>query len=261
MKKKEKTFRKTYRRKIKKPFYKKKIFVYLISFLFFSAFIFYFLFFWDFFQIKKIEISGNQRTETKDLINFIEKETIKPFLFLESRNVFLFFPRKIAPEIIEEFPGLSEFQLSKQYPDKVKLKVKERKSIGVWCRENDCFSFDSTGKIFEKTRTKKGLIVEIENKDFLIGEKILSLKNMESLIKIWNYLIPEISPEKFSVEKSKLVVSIKDNWEIYFNLEEEIDFQLIKLELTLKEKISDENRKRIEYIDLRFDKRVYFKYR
>lgn len=259
--KKEKRFRKKYCRKIKKPFYKKKFFINFVIIFVFLASIFYFLVFFDFFSIKKIEISGNQKIESNDLIEFLEKEATRNLFFLESKSIFMFFPKNVASRIPERYPSLFEFQLFKQYPDTLKLKVKERESIGVWCEEKNCFSFDRTGKIFEKARIKKGLIVQIKGADFLIGEKILSAEKIKSLIKIWNRLNPKIGLENFSIEKSRVDVLTKENWLIHFSLEEDVDFQLTKLELALEDKILGGNRKKLEYVDLRFDKGIYFKYR
>jgi len=53
-------------------------------------------------------------------------------------------------------------------------------------------------------------------------------------------------------------------WEIYFNLQKDqkdIDWQLVKLRAVLEEKIPSENRKDLEYIELRFGNFAPYKYK
>ncbi len=259
-KKKEKKFRKSYRRKIKKPFYKKSFFINISVIIIVLLSLIYFLVFSDFLAVKQIEISGNRRIESKDLIDFLDNKTSKPLLFFESKSIIFFIPEIVAREIIEKFPALASFRLSRQYPDTIKLRVKERKPIGTWCQD-EFFFFDGTGRIFEKTKVKKGLIVRTENREFSIGEKIFSTREIESIITIWNYLNPEIKVKEFHIDEPRINVLTEEGWLIFFDLKEDIDFQLTKLYLALNEKISEENRKNLEYIDLKFNKKIYFKYR
>ena len=61
------------------------------------------------------------------------------------------------------------------------------------------------------------------------------------------------------VSDRRLNIKTSEGWEIYFNLQEDIDWQLTELALILKEKISPEKRGEIKYIDLRFEK-VFIQY-
>ncbi len=257
-KKKEKKFRKLHRRKIKKPFYKKKFFIYLILVILLLSIFLYFIAFFHFFSIKKIEIKGNDKIKSERLIQFIDEKTTKSLLFWESKSLFFFIPKKIAPEIIKEFPSLYGFHLKRIYPDTVELKVKERIPIGVWCLK-DCFFFDKSGKIYEKTDIKFGIIVETEDNHFNNKELKFSDKEIKSMILIWKNLNPDIGIKKIKISGSKLDISTKKGWNIYLTLEKDIEFQLTKLYLVLKERIPPEKLKNIDYIDLRFEKRVYFK--
>jgi len=55
-----------------------------------------------------------------------------------------------------------------------------------------------------------------------------------------------------------LDVKTAEGWEIYFNLEENLSWQLTQLYLLLERKISPEERRTLQYIDLRFNK-IYYK--
>jgi len=58
----------------------------------------------------------------------------------------------------------------------------------------------------------------------------------------------------------RLNIKTSENWQIYFNLESDINLQITKLNLPLKEEISPEKRENLEYIDVRFS-RAYYKYK
>ncbi len=259
---KEKKFRKFHKYKIKKPFYKKKVFTFTFTFTLISISLFYFFIFFDYFQIKNIDISGNKEIKSSDLIDFIDKKSSNSVFFIDSKSIFLFFPMKILPDILNEFPKISDSYLKRIYPDTIKLEIKERKMIGTFCsQENNCFHFDSTGKIFEKAEEKKGLIVKSKTSEYNLGENVFSKKEIESIVKIWKEIRNEVSIIEFEIMDYEIRVNSKYNYYIRFNTEDDIKFQIIKLNLVLKEKIPQENRKNLEYIDLRFEKMINYKYK
>ncbi len=56
---------------------------------------------------------------------------------------------------------------------------------------------------------------------------------------------------------SRVQAVAEEGWEIYFEAEKDLDAQLNNLSLVLKQKIKDT--KKLQYIDLRFDERIYYK--
>ena len=49
------------------------------------------------------------------------------------------------------------------------------------------------------------------------------------------------------------------NFKVIFSLDNNVEDQILNLDLVLKEKISQEDLVGLEYIDLRFGNKVYFK--
>ena len=81
--------RRPYKIKRRKPILKNPFLGWGIFVLVVLLGVFYSICFWDFFQIEKIEISGNQKVKTEDIKNLIEKEISKNFLFFSSKSIFL----------------------------------------------------------------------------------------------------------------------------------------------------------------------------
>ena len=67
------------------------------------------------------------------------------------------------------------------------------------------------------------------------------LKDLE----VYSKRIVVISSERVNVITS-------GNWQIYFNPQENLDWQITKLKAVLEEYITPEERRQLEYIDLRF---------
>jgi len=63
------------------------------------------------------------------------------------------------------------------------------------------------------------------------------------------------------ISEERLNAKTSEGWEIYFNLEGDINWQLTKLGAVLEKEIPPEKRENLEYIDLRFGNFAPFKYR
>ena len=58
-------------------------------------------------------------------------------------------------------------------------------------------------------------------------------------------------------------MQVKTNagWHIYLKMNDDIKAQLENLDLTLKNSIAPDEQSKLEYIDLRFGEKVYYKYK
>ena len=94
--------------------------------------------------------------------------------------------------------------------------------------------------------------------DQVLDEKVtqfivdLSLRLPEKLPNIGVKYFTTLEPMS-----SRVQVVTEEGWEIYFEAENGLDAQLNNLALILEQKIKDT--KKLQYIDLRFDERIYYK--
>ncbi|MEA3295861.1 MAG: FtsQ-type POTRA domain-containing protein [Patescibacteria group bacterium] len=279
--KKKKNFRKSYRaKKKKKSLSKNKFLIYGILVLITIICLFYlFLLSW-FFQIEKIEISGNEKIKAREIENLINNEINKKILFIPCQNIFLANLNNIEKNLSNKFPRINAISAQKKFPRTLKIKIQEKQAIGVFIpnmdipRENNensdimdiqneiGFLIDKQGVIFEKINLDehnkklkiKNLILdqECQLNDIKMDKNIIAkiLKIAGKMEK--NLKIPIVSAE--IVSKQKLDIETAENWKIYFNPQKDIDWQITQISLLLKEKIIFEKRRELEYIDLRFDK-------
>ncbi|MCK4453815.1 FtsQ-type POTRA domain-containing protein [Candidatus Parcubacteria bacterium] len=251
-----KKFRKLHRIKRKKSLLKNKFFWFGVLILAIVVSLSYFLFFHSFFQIKNIEIFGNEKLKTEQIESLIEKD----------KNIFLFNIDKNKKKILENFPEITELLLEKDFPRSIKIQIEERKPVAIFCQNEKYFFIDKKGIVYEKAEANSMLKIKnlTLNKELelRLGDEILTENQLNQIIYIETKLKEnlEIQIELAEiVSDQRLNIKTSEGWEIYFNIQEDIDWQLIELGLILKQKISPEKRGEIKYIDLRFEK-VFIQY-
>ncbi|MBL7156516.1 MAG: FtsQ-type POTRA domain-containing protein [Candidatus Pacebacteria bacterium] len=271
---KRRSYKKT-RRNIKKrkSFLKRKSFwIFVFSFLLGGAFV-YALFFSGIFQVKEIKVSGNQKVLSEKLYDFIEPQVEKNLIVSKVKNIFLINAKNIENNILKSFSEIGQASLKRKFPNTLILEIIERKTLAIFCsilkqesedsNVNNCFRVDNNGIAFERADANENqdLTVYFEKNNISLGEKVINEKNLQAISDIKKGLKEklQININSFSILEEKLNVITSQGYEIFFNLQNNISDQIFNLELVLKEKISQEDMKNLEYIDLRFGNKVYFR--
>lgn len=256
------------RLKPKKPFFKRPIFWFYTSLLFVLVISYLFLFSW--FQVSKINISGNEKIKTEEIEKltdeFINKKILSlGFLNINSRSIFLLNSKKMSSNILSKFPDIGEVKTKKQFPDIINLSIKERGQFAILCNENNtCFSIDDSGTIFSN--------VSVEFSDSLVLEKNINLgetdlgqnvidKNIIDQIKIVNQSLAD----NFQIKVTKVFISnylqfkTSEGWSAYFDPALDMKLQVSAINALLKGEISEEKRRGLTYIYLQYKDRAYYK--
>ncbi|MBZ9578656.1 FtsQ-type POTRA domain-containing protein [Patescibacteria group bacterium] len=261
------SFRKPYRIKRKKSIFKNRFFWLTFLILILSGAIFYFFVFSSFFQVKRIIISGNESVSKEGIVAVVEYNLEKKNLFFPTKSVFLVNLDKIKKDILNSFPQIAEIEIGRGFPDVLNIIVIERLRLATWCQKDNCFLLDNEGVIFKETHLEGDLIEIIDTQKIdsvvVLGEKVIEKDYLEKILKIQKNLSEElrIGVEEFVIFNERLNVKTSDGWEIYFDPKEDLNWQITKLSLVLEEKIPPENRKDLEYIELRFGDLASFRYK
>jgi cell division septal protein FtsQ len=259
-------YRKPHRVKRRKSILKSRFFWLTILILVFLGLFFYFLFFSPFFQVKNIFISGAEKISSSEIKNFVQNKLEKKILFLRIKSIFLINLNEIEKEVLKNFPPVAEIKIGRKFPDVLNINLVERSPLANFCQAEKCFLLDKEGIIFEESEPKADLIKIVDGQKEKIpklGEPMIENDYLEKILKIQKYIQEElkIETEEFTVFERRLNLKTKEGWEIYFDPREDINWQLTKLNLVLKEKIPSEKRKDLEYIELRFGDLATFRYR
>lgn len=219
-------------------------------------------------NVSEVSVTGVRELPQRVVEAFAENILNNGSFKIFSRNNIFLYPRsKIEREILSEFPRAmaASVSLSSIKDPSVVVEIKEREPHSLWCRsERDCFFLDETGFIFSEAEGVTlgggniftgGFVgdspvgsVLLPNHFSRVTKLIESVRGLGINVKSLDIL----NDTDFSITDSEgmqLRVSFsQSNDEIVSNLKAILGSSAIK-------------DKDIEYIDLRFGNRVYYKFK
>ena len=246
--------------KKRRKFFQMPLFWIILAFFLVFITTAYVLFFWPKLQIVNIEISGNEKTATKDIKNIVLANINKNLI---SKSFFMVNIENIAKNILDGFPGIEDAKIRKKLPQAITLAIKERKPFGVFCSDA-CFLLDKNGIIFEQIPVipPDMFVVRQEpvNNERRAGSPVFEEKIMNAIEKIQNNLKNnfQITIKKILVSDT-IIVTTSENWDIHFDITSDIDKQIMKMNTLLTSEIPPEARKNLQYIYLQYKDRAYYK--
>jgi cell division septal protein FtsQ len=225
------------------------------------------IFFSPWLRIKNISISDLQDDHKSQINSFIRDDLSKKFLGIPfSQNILFLSQNKLRAQLLSRFTFLNDINISKDYPHNLIVKGNERQPAGVWCfnisNNQDCKYFDKAGITWGKAAQSTGFILlniddlreqnkEVIDPMFLKAiEKVVDKFNLDKIM-IKNITIPDGSFTEFDV-------LIKEGYYIRFAVDTDIDHQIDVIEIFKKQKV-DTNQINPQYLDVRFEDRVYYK--
>lgn len=206
------------------------------------------------FDIEKIDIQG---------LNRLKKEEVRDLLSLELPQNIFNMNLKEARERIETHPRIKEALIHRRPPERIIIRVREREPLALINREGDFLGIDSSGVPFPLMEPLKGidlpLITGIESSEIIIGEESnstrlrMALDILATILSLKGGLYSQVS--EINVEDGITLYTIEA---IRVRMGKE-DFrdQLLNLQGVLIH--LNKEKKRAEYIDLRFKNKVIVK--
>lgn len=160
------------------------------------------------FQIKEIKTIGNKNLSNKEVVTLSRVTPGASLLRIPLRDI---------KERLKKNPWVKEVQIDKDYPDKLIIRVIERKPVALVEAESgqryllvDADNFIITS-ISDVSKSKLPVIQEIETSGKEVGET-LSSKNLSNAIKAYQSLYP-------SLKKSITIIRAVSPDELYFYVE------------------------------------------
>jgi cell division septal protein FtsQ len=236
----------------------------------------YFIFFSKYFSINNVLISGNKDIKSEDILQISNEDIIKELFSIGSwsvstKSIILVNSSSIKQNILNKFPKIKEVLVTKKLFQTLNIEIKERNAVAIFCKEGqtppkDCYFIDESGIIFEELKELQNKFVIIRKNDLsnesIFGNEAVEKKIIEAIIKIQkvlndNYNVDII--DALITSPFRLNIKTAENWEIYLATDSDLNMQITKLDLLLKEEITQEARKTLQYIDLRFKDKAYYK--
>ncbi|MBT4277541.1 FtsQ-type POTRA domain-containing protein [Candidatus Falkowbacteria bacterium] len=234
-----------------------KLVIFFIFILTIIAGIFYFIF-GSYLRVTKIKVNGNQEVKSPAILSFINDELNQKSLI--PKNNYLFIKEDDLSQKIKEHFYFEEVTSKKTFPNELSINLTERSPKFIIVIDNKNYFLDKSGiiirKVTEENNNKLIHITDISNTEILFNYPLISTEEINHFNAITDYLL-KTDYKVQTLEKNKfndLTAIMENNFKIYFNLNQDIQKQINKLDSILKE--SKENS---EYIDVRFSNKVYYK--
>ena len=220
--------------------------------------------FWaPFLRIQNIEIK-NYPNEAAVKDNISRRLESKNMLFLPSSNFFLVSSVKIADSLKTGGFGLAE--VKKEFPKTLVVNFSESKPWLIFCGKEECFYVNESGVLediapkFSKNPLPEIIINNDLKSSKYLGENVLDESQARFLRVAFDYLKSAgAEADKIEFQESgNTKIFLKEGWFIYFSLGADPLKTFSDFVLLLNEKIKD-NRETLEYIDLRFENKAFYK--
>ena len=135
----------------------------------------------------------------------------------------------------------------------------------VWQTNNLCFALDDSALAIQYCEDKQDLMIikDTQNELLEIGGRPITEDELnyyrELNEKVWQFFIEKFVPVNYEKEFNSLKLNTNKNFFIYFNSNLPIDDQLIRLQYLLKDENVKSGLETVEYFDLRFDDKVFYR--
>ncbi|MBU1165092.1 FtsQ-type POTRA domain-containing protein [Patescibacteria group bacterium] len=229
------------------------------------------------FIVTNIIVTGNETISENEIVNIASQQLEKHRYFLLSQNNIFFFDTDKLEKEITQLYILEDVGIRKDYFNTIRIELKETITSLVWLNDTNAYYLDLKGIPFSEVKgsdenqenilrsqaMQQGLpiIYDQNNTEVKIGQKVISIEKIENILEINKLLAQnnididyyQIDPE----DDTNIFVTTLNGYKIYFSTKIVIISQINNLIALLSEKI--ENINEIEYIDLRYGKKVFYK--
>lgn len=218
-------------------------------------------------RIQKISVEGAEILSVERITSNISEFLKGRYLWLIPKdNIFIASKKEINRNLLNNFPRIKEILLNKNFPNNLSIKIKERRSEALLCKKesDECVYTDEDGFVFEKAPYFSGEIFLkfFDERDVKssVFDKLLLVEQFKGLIDFKNYISREnIKISSINLKKDG-IYELQTSEGLVILLNERNDFRLAfeNLKTALDSSIK-ENQKNLEYIDLRFGNKVFYK--
>lgn len=222
----------------------------------------------------------------QEITNIVQEFLTRNFFIFKEKNFFLLNSKNLK-EVLETLPLIEKAEIAKIFPDELRIEVKPRLPQAIFSWQSPVFDSEvaqirgelAEGQSKHYWLDHQGLIIqelpEIEREVIVREGKLLLIYDkrglspsgpqpeeaLQFILGLVNKLAQKtdqfkiVSVEIIDVHEIHLITS--EGWRAYFDLSQDRDTQVDNLIMVLSEKIK--NRENLEYIDLRFGSKIYYK--
>lgn len=221
-------------------------------------------------RVREIRFIGAETLSRQELALEIKKLISKRYFYLLPKDHILFLPKnEIANSLANKY-RIQEFSLARKFPNILEIEIKERTPWAVWCHKEgeelkNCGVADRSGFVFTASPALSGsavLKIIDESNSGMIGKHFAASADVAKIA-----FVIEKAEERLGEQITSVVpqagglyhLFMEEGWYVIIDggIKEEKSFENMLLAL---DKIG-ERKVDLEYIDLRFSNKVFYKFK
>lgn len=245
----------------------------MVAIFFVTAF--YVLFFSPQLGVTSIKIAGLDRVGESSIRMLIDEEMRGKYLgLIDKKNLILINKSKIKKILLDNFKRIEDVQIKKIFPNTLEFIIKERKLSMLLCGTSTCYTLDENGLSYPASNfTQEELVAEnlVTLKD-LSNSQFDDEMPLEKNLRLFILGLAEAVQSETGINLKKnyetsnrmsgdLKIETQGGWIIYFNESVGLDKSTSVLRAVLENKIEKDLQKDLEYIDLRVNNKVFYKFK
>jgi cell division septal protein FtsQ len=242
-----------------------------------------------FLRITDVVIRGNRMSKTDSLISSVKQKLDGRYALVIPRDNILFYPKTEIVQLIRRSdPSLAKVTAEVNLDRQLIIDVVERTPDFLWCNTLDennkhCYFMDKNGVVFmEAPQFSDNVFIEIvgRTKDDPLGKMTIPKMEFSSLykfVKVIPNLIKGTSLSGYSIYKiTSLGVgdyniffrsnsgSSSQNWHLVVNLRGQVASTLANFSTVIDSEVfkkdATDSKRKLDYIDLRFGNKIFYKF-
>lgn len=222
------------------------------------------------FTINNIEINGLNNVESDSIVRQLSNELIneKIYWLIPNNNILLFSKDKLDQKIKIKF-NFEKIEIKKRLFHTISINITARQESIIWQEADKYYAIDLVGNIINEIsvlNSSSSLPIIYNQSDEKISNRHAPIEEaqLNFVINIYNEFKGknhgDIQIDKFSIdnEPSTIKMISKNGLTLYFNSDNDLNSQITKLDILIKEKIKNKIID-ITYIDLRHGEIINYK--
>ncbi len=223
-------------------------------------------------QIRRVTIQGLRVVPESVIRERIADSLVGAYAWMVPRaSILVVRTGAIADQIKKEFPQVRDVAVAKRFPDALDVSVTERSLWGIFCNDlktatSTCAAIDESGYAYATSPEVTGALimrVRSDGADVSVGSFAVEHTTMDRMRALADGLSAAAGslPLNFELRAqlpSEIRALMPEGYRIIFRRDDDPAHTLVILKKVLDEEIGD-RRKRLDYIDLRFGNKVFYK--
>lgn len=222
----------------------------------------------SYWQIKKVEVGSSGVLTPQEIKAKVYYFMGGRILFFLPRSSFLLFDSSsLAAVLQKDFPQIESLSIQKKFPDYLGVAVKERELFGIFCNE-ECVYIDKQGFAYDSAPNSSGSLLVKVRSDVArarVGSTVVDAALMNDFLLISSGVGKASGAKAIAYEfsakiPSEIKVETSEGFKIIFKRSGDFENTFRALKTVLEQEIKDK-RSQLEYIDLRFGNKIFYRFK